>query len=81
MTIATSTSGATIRYTLDGSTPSETAGTVYSGAVAVNATTTIKAIAYKGGWTDSAIASATYTISSPSLVQQLVELPKAHHHK
>ena len=66
VTIATSTSGATIRYTLDGSTPSETAGTVYGGAVAVMPTTTIKAIAYKGGWTDRAIASATYTISSPS---------------
>ena len=30
VTISTTTSGATIRYTTDGTTPSETVGTVYS---------------------------------------------------
>ena len=62
VTISTSTSGATIRYTTDGSTPSETAGTVYSGAITVSATTTINAIAYASGYTDSAVASGTFTI-------------------
>ena len=32
VTISTTTGGATIRYTTDGTTPSETAGTVYSSA-------------------------------------------------
>ena len=63
VTISTSTSGASIRYTTDGSTPSETAGTLYSGAITVSATTTIKAIAYESGWTDSSIASVGYTIT------------------
>ena len=63
--LSTTTSGATIRYTTDGSTPTETAGTVYAGTIPVNATTTIKAIAYETGWLDSAVASATYTINLP----------------
>ena len=64
VTISTSTSGATIRYTTDGSTPSETAGTIYSGPVNIAATTTLKAIAYESGFTDSAVTSAAYTIGT-----------------
>jgi len=62
VTISDATSGASIRYTLDGSTPSETAGTLYTGAVTINNTVTLKAIAYLSGDTDSTITSATYTI-------------------
>ena len=65
VTLRSTTSGATIRYTTDGTNPSETAGTVYTGAISVTATTTIKAIAYKSGFTDSSISSATYTINYP----------------
>jgi hypothetical protein len=68
VTISDSTSGASIRYTTDGSTPSETAGTLYSGSISIAATTTLKAIAYKSGDTDSSIASATYTIGGGSCV-------------
>ena len=64
VTIGTTTGGATIRYTTDGSTPTETAGTVYSSAVNIAASCTLEAIAYKSGDTDSAVASGTYTISS-----------------
>jgi regulation of enolase protein 1 (concanavalin A-like superfamily) len=67
VTISTSTSGASIRYTTDGSTPSETAGTLYSGPVTVSSTTTLKAIAYESGMSDSAVSSATYTISLPQV--------------
>jgi hypothetical protein len=66
VTLSDSTSGASIRYTTDSSTPSETAGTLYSGPVNISATTTLKAIGYKSGMTDSAIIAATYTISSSS---------------
>jgi len=67
VTMSSSTSGATIRYTTDGSTPTETHGTVYSTAVSISSTTTLKAIAYKSGYADSSIASATYTISGSTL--------------
>ena len=62
VTITSATTGATIRYTTDGSTPSQTNGTVYSAPVTITVTTTLKAIAYKAGMTDSTVTSGTYTI-------------------
>ena len=67
VTIACATAGASIRYTTDGSAPSETAGTLYAGPFTVSATTTIRAIAYESGMTDSAVVTATYTISPPTI--------------
>jgi len=46
VTLATATPAATIRYTMDGSTPSGTVGTVYSGQIAVPSSVTIRAVAY-----------------------------------
>jgi hypothetical protein len=68
VTISTITSGATIRYTTDGSTPTTTTGTVYSGPVTVSTTTTLKAIAFESGFTDSAVSSASYTISAGTTI-------------
>lgn len=62
VTISCSTSGATIYYTTDGSTPSASSS-VYSSAITVSETTTLKALAMKDG-TSSSVAEATYTISS-----------------
>ena len=62
VTISTATSGASIRYTTNGTTPSSTVGTVYSSPVAISATGTLQAIAYKTGLTNSAVTSGVYTI-------------------
>jgi parallel beta-helix repeat protein len=62
VTISSTTSGASIRYTTDGSTPTSTTGTLYSGPVTISATTTLKAIAFASGFSDSAVATAVYTI-------------------
>src|SRR5439155_3175008 len=59
--IGDATSGATIHYTTDGSTPT-TSSPVYSSALTFNQTTTLKAMAAASGMTDSGVASATYTI-------------------
>ena len=63
VTLSTTTDGASIYYTTDDTTPT-TSSTEYTGAIAVNATTTIKAIAVKADWTDSDMLTATYTISN-----------------
>ena len=65
--ITSATSGASIRYTTNGSTPSETAGTPYSGPVTVSSTETINAIAYETGMSDSVVAAASYTINLPAV--------------
>lgn len=56
------TTGATIRYTTDGTIPTSTSS-VYSGSITVSSSTTIKAYAVKSGMTNSDVVSATYTIS------------------
>jgi hypothetical protein len=63
VTISDATSGAVIHYTTNGSTPT-TSSTVYSGAITVSSTETLKALAIAPSHTASAVATATYTISS-----------------
>jgi hypothetical protein len=59
--LSTLTSGATIRYTIDGNTPTDSS-TQYTEAITINVTTTIKAIAVKTGMTSSAILTEVYTV-------------------
>lgn len=63
VTMTTSTSGATIRYTTDGSNPTSSSGTVYSAGFSVAVSQTVKALAYKAGMSDSGVATANYTIN------------------
>ncbi|HNW24755.1 MAG TPA: chitobiase/beta-hexosaminidase C-terminal domain-containing protein, partial [Candidatus Cloacimonas sp.] len=59
VTISSTTPGATIRYTTDGSEPGETS-TLYSAPVAVATTTTLKAKAFASGFSPSYTATASY---------------------
>jgi hypothetical protein len=63
--IACTTEGATIYYTVDGTDPT-TASSVYSAAITVSETSTVKAIGVKDGMVNSEIASAEYTINLPT---------------
>lgn len=62
ITIECSTEGAKIYYTLDGNTPSEENGTVYTGAFTVTAKTSVKAIAVSDGYKTSSVASKTFYV-------------------
>jgi uncharacterized repeat protein (TIGR03803 family) len=64
VTITSATSGASIRYTTNGSTPTETTGTLYSGPVNISSTTTLNALAFKSGLADSAVISPAFTIQT-----------------
>ena len=59
VTISCTTSGATIYYTTDGTTPT-TSSSVYSSPIAISETTTVKAMAAKSGMTNSSVATAVY---------------------
>ena len=76
VTIACSTAGSTIRYTLNGSEPTSSS-TVYTGAIAIASTTTVKAKAFASGMTDSQTASATYTINKADTTANPVFSPAA----
>ena len=58
--ISTSTEGAEIRYTLDGTVPSETRGEVYKSPITINETTVIRAMAHRSGYSTTNIDTQTY---------------------
>jgi alpha-L-arabinofuranosidase len=61
--ITDATSGATIYYTTNGTTPT-TGSTKYTGSITVSSSETLKAIAIATNFSNSAVASATYTIGA-----------------
>ena len=73
VTIACTTSGASIYYTIDGTTPSPDAGTLYSSPITISETTTVKAIAVKEGMNNSSVATATYIIQDAPSTMTIAE--------
>ena len=63
VTLASTTAGASIFYTTNGTAPT-TGSTPYSGPIAVGSSMTIKAIATASGFSTSPVSSAAYTINS-----------------
>ena len=64
VTIVCATSGATIRYTLDGSEPTVSSA-AYAAPIALSATTTVKARAFAANKDPSDVVFATYTLGEP----------------
>jgi hypothetical protein len=62
ITLSTTTEGASIYYTLNGSDPTADS-TLYTRAIVISANTTIRAIAIKDGMTNSDVAEFSYTIA------------------
>jgi len=79
--LSSSTPGARIYYTVDGSTPT-TASALYTGPIAVSKSMLLSAVSSASGCTNSGVSSASYTISLPkgpqipsyAIVQQQIDL-------
>ena len=63
VTLSCATKGATIKYTTDGTTPSEENGTEYSNTISIAATAGLRAIAYKSGLVNSEVMTKEYFIN------------------
>jgi hypothetical protein len=64
VSMATTTTGASIRYTTDGTNPTASS-TLYSGAISLGTSATVKAAAFKSNYNPSGVASASFTINQP----------------
>ncbi|MGC9362624.1 MAG: chitobiase/beta-hexosaminidase C-terminal domain-containing protein, partial [Candidatus Syntrophosphaera sp.] len=75
---STTPAGATVRYTTDGSTPTETSPN-YSAPINIplNTTMTIKAVAFLVDWVPSIVYSATYTVTGQVVLPDPVFTPPA----
>lgn len=60
----TADAGASIRYTLDGTTPSASHGAVYSAPIPISETTVLRAIGVRNGWTSPQPVTSTYVFAS-----------------
>ena len=73
VTITCGTEGANIYYTTDGTEPTAES-TEYTDAISITEAVTLKAIAVKDGMNNSAVASASYTISSGNILEGFVKV-------
>jgi alpha-tubulin suppressor-like RCC1 family protein len=76
VSLATTTPGATIRYTLDGSAPSITSA-IYTAPVTVATSTVIKALGFKSNWTSSTLAAGEFALNFGTLPAPTANKPTA----
>lgn len=62
VTLSTSTPGASLRYTLDGSDPTP-ASTLYGGPFTIAGTAVLRVRGFRSGWTDSDVSWAQFTLN------------------
>jgi N-acetylneuraminic acid mutarotase len=65
VSLSDATPGATIYYTIDGTTPT-TGSNVYNGPIGIVTTVTLQAVATAGGYSISNVGSATYMLNLPT---------------
>ncbi|MBE0536285.1 MAG: lamin tail domain-containing protein [Phycisphaerae bacterium] len=72
--ITCATAGAAIRYTLDGTRPTESNGQIYTEPISVAATTVLRAAAFLSGWLPTHIDTQTY-IFLADVIRQPATIP------
>lgn len=75
VTLSTTTAGAAIYYTTDGTDPSATNGTTYSGPIEITGPVTLKAVAVKDGQGSSGVLTAQYAVLVTVTGQYSLVLP------
>jgi hypothetical protein len=75
VTITCATPGATIRYTTNGTAPSETNGVIYSAPIPISRTTVIRAGAFKAGYQPSDLDAQSYIFLRDVFAQTGAGLP------
>jgi alpha-tubulin suppressor-like RCC1 family protein len=74
VTINESTDGAVVRYTFDGSDPTDTSP-VYAGWLSIGTATTLRARAFKSDWSPSVVATAIYSFNYGTLATPVLTPP------
>jgi len=69
LSIFRDTPGATIRYTTDGTKPTEVSGLVYTGPITISTTTCLRVAAFRPGWMPSPVQTHTYIFPDQVLRQ------------
>ncbi|MDB4313796.1 lamin tail domain-containing protein, partial [Akkermansiaceae bacterium] len=73
LNITTLTPGTTIRYTTDGTPPSETNGTLYTGPISISETTVVRALAYKTTFRSTDIDTHTYLFRDDIIASSVMD--------
>ncbi len=69
LAITTATPGATIRYTLDGSTPSPTRGQIYQDPITIDKTTVVRALAFRQDYEPTDVDTHSYVFLDDVILQ------------
>jgi hypothetical protein len=81
VTITTETEWAHIRYTTDGSAPSETHGQMYRNPISVETTTTLRAMAFRQEWLSTDVQTQTYIFPADVIRQTGAGFPNTWGHR
>jgi len=77
--ITTKTEGAVIRYTTDGSEPTESKGLIYDGPIVISETTVVRAMAFKEGFRSTNVDTHSYIfpakVLGPNFTDALTAVP------
>jgi hypothetical protein len=74
LAISSDTPTAAIRYTTDGSPPSPSHGTLYTGPITVSTTTMLRAVAYQAGFAPSNVDTQTYIFLADVIQQSAADV-------